>query len=155
MENKKKSKSPILFFSGHKYFSNFASYSIKWKGKLYPTSEHAYQAEKFKDKSLKIKIRLARSAYLAKKVADENKDKVPKNWYSSGLAVKIMEKVIKEKILQHEHIQRKLKESGNRKIIESSPFDSFWGWGPKKNGKNNLGKIWMKLREDLLDNKLK
>jgi len=24
--------------------------------------------------------------------------------------------------------------------------DDFWGWGEKRNGRNELGKIWMELR---------
>ncbi len=39
-------------------------------------------------------------------------------------------------------------ETGDRELIESSPIDSFWGWGPNKDGQNHLGKIWMKLRDE-------
>lgn len=34
-------------------------------------------------------------------------------------------------------------------IVEDSPKDSFWGWGESRNGQNNLGKLWMKLREEI------
>ena len=34
-------------------------------------------------------------------------------------------------------------------IVEDSPKDSFWGWGPNRDGENQLGKLWMKLREEL------
>lgn len=29
------------------------------------------------------------------------------------------------------------------------PFDSFWGIGSERNGKNMLGKIWMKIRNEI------
>ena len=41
-------------------------------------------------------------------------------------------------------------QTGKRKIIEDSPKDNFWGWGGKRNGKNELGKIWMKLRDEII-----
>jgi predicted NAD-dependent protein-ADP-ribosyltransferase YbiA (DUF1768 family) len=31
-------------------------------------------------------------------------------------------------------------------LVEDSPKDDFWGWGPNKDGCNQLGKVWMKLR---------
>jgi predicted NAD-dependent protein-ADP-ribosyltransferase YbiA (DUF1768 family) len=34
-------------------------------------------------------------------------------------------------------------------IVEDSPKDDFWGWGPKRDGRNELGKIWMLLRSQL------
>ncbi len=34
-------------------------------------------------------------------------------------------------------------------IVEYSPVDAYWGWGPRKNGQNHLGKLWMKLRDEL------
>ncbi len=34
-------------------------------------------------------------------------------------------------------------------IVEDSPKDDFWGWGPNRDGRNELGKIWMRLRSEL------
>ncbi len=33
--------------------------------------------------------------------------------------------------------------------MEDSPKDSFWGWGEDRCGQNNLGKLWMKLRDEI------
>ena len=43
---------------------------------------------------------------------------------------------------------KKLLEAGDRRIVEDSSKDSFWGWGPNKDGRNELGKIWMRLRDE-------
>lgn len=37
----------------------------------------------------------------------------------------------------------------NYLIVEDSPKDSFWGCGTNRDGENQLGKLWMKLREEL------
>jgi hypothetical protein len=51
--------------------------------------------------------------------------------------------------VQHEYIQQKLFETGDLLIVEDSPKDGFWGWGPQRDGRNELGKIWMRLRDEL------
>lgn len=37
----------------------------------------------------------------------------------------------------------------DREIVEDSPIDSYWGCGADGLGKNMLGKLLMKLREEL------
>ena len=62
-----------------------------------------------------------------------------------------MYNIIKEKTTQHPYVKKKLLETGDREIIEDSWRDDFWGWGPNKNGRNELGKLWMKLRNKLVN----
>lgn len=44
-------------------------------------------------------------------------------------------------------------ESGykNLKLIEDSWRDSYWGWGPNKDGNNHLGKLWMEVRKEVTE----
>jgi hypothetical protein len=35
-------------------------------------------------------------------------------------------------------------------LIENSWRDDFWGWGPNRDGKNQLGKLWMEIRSELV-----
>ena len=60
-----------------------------------------------------------------------------------------MEDIIRAKVSQHGYIREKLIETGTREIIEDSHKDSFWGRGPDFKGRNELGKVWMKIREEL------
>lgn len=46
-------------------------------------------------------------------------------------------------------MQKKLLQTGDPRIIEDSPEDDFWGWGPNQDGENKLGKIWMQPRKRL------
>ena len=91
-------------------------------------------------------IKNASSAYDSKKIAEQHSDKIRKDW--EDIKVKKMEKIIREKHAQHPYIQKKLLETVGMDIIEDSPKDAFWGWGPNKDGKNHLGKIWMKIRDE-------
>ncbi len=70
-------------------FSNFSSFAVKWRGKLWPTSEHAYQAAHFSKtaSALANKIYKAKSAHEAHKLAKANADKAPKNWEEIKVAI--------------------------------------------------------------------
>jgi len=141
-------KDEIYFFTRPYYMlSNFAAFVVEWRGLPWPTSEHAYQAAKFDDANLREKIRLAHSPQEAYDIAHSNEKKVREVWNDEK--VSIMEEIVRAKLMQHPLIQKKLLEMSNQPIVEDSPTDSFWGWGSNKNGKNHLGKIWMKLRKEL------
>ena len=60
-----------------------------------------------------------------------------------------MEEILRAKTEQHEDVRDVLKKTGKRTIIENSPVDSFWGIGYDGNGQNVVGKIWMKIRDEL------
>lgn len=138
----------ILFYSGKwSCFSNFSAFQIDWRGELWPTSEHAYQAAKFDDRSIAEKILKAKSPYNAYRIAHEHEDKMDPDWGNKKLTV--MEEILHAKLAQHPVVQDKLQKSLDRDLVEDSPTDGFWGRGPDGNGENHLGKIWMKLRDDL------
>ncbi len=143
------SENRIGFYEREFYvFSNFSAFAVEWKGKLWMTSEHAYHSEKFEDENIKEMIRSTRSAHDSLKLAQSNKDKYKKDWYE--VRVEVMEQIVRAKLDQHPYIMKKLKDSGNKELIEDSWRDDFWGWGENKDGQNQLGKIWMKIRKDIL-----
>ncbi len=132
-------------------FSNFSSFQVRWKGKLWPTSEHAYQAAHvFKTAPKRVeKIYKAKSALEGFKIAKTNVDKVPKDW--EEIKVAVMEDIVRHKLNQNPYVMHKLIQTGNRYLLEDSPKDDCWGWGLKRNGRNELGKIWMKLRKEIIN----
>lgn len=44
-------------------------------------------------------------------------------------------------------MQQVLTKTGDRKIVENSPWDSFWGAGLDGKGMNTMGQLWMRLRD--------
>jgi len=140
-----------IFFYEHEFyvFSNFSSFMIEWKGKLYMTSEHAYHSEKFEDEKLKEQIRNARSAHEALKLAKANKDKYRNDW--ATIKLNIMKEILRAKVKQHPYVEKKLIESGDKELIEDSWRDSYWGWGAHKDGENHLGKLWMEVRDEFMN----
>ncbi len=138
----------ILFYESKYYmFSNFSSFAVEWRGVVWMTSEHAYQAAKFEDSEIIEKVKQARSAYDAKTIARSNDDKKIKNF--TEIKIGIMEDILRAKLAQHNCVRDALIETGNREIVENSHRDAFWGRGPDWQGRNELGKVWMKLRSEI------
>ena len=127
---------------------NFSSFKVEVDGYLYASLEEAFQSMLFLPdyKEISEKIKKSHSAHEAQKIMFENIDKVK---YSNEEQVEIMEKLLRLKIEQNPYVKKKLLETKDYLIVEDSPKDSFWGWGPNRDGENRLGKLWMKLRDEL------
>jgi N-glycosidase YbiA len=139
---------PIRFYTPRFYvFNNFSAHAIEFEGKLYPTSEHAYQAAKCTAPQGREEIRQARSPLQAKMLANETY-RAAKDPDWEGKKVSVLEAILRAKLAQHPEAQEALIESGQEEIIEDSPTDYFWGEGADGSGQNMLGKLWMKLRNE-------
>lgn len=140
----------VFFYEQDFYvLSNFSSFQVLWDRVRFPTSEHAYHYEKFieTNPAIAVEVLEARSAHDAFKVAEANKGWRRKDW--DNVKAVYMTEILKEKVLQHEYVRRKLLATGNRILVEDSWRDNVWGWGPNKDGQNLLGTIWMDIREEL------
>ena len=130
-------------------FSNFSSFKVLFRGVLYTTSEHVYQSAKFIKTAPKVykEICNSYSPHDAQKIAWANKDKQDPKFddYKSEL----MEEIIRAKMEQNPYVKQKLLQTQDYIICEDSPKDSFWGIGEDRKGRNELGKLWMKLRSEL------
>lgn len=149
-ENNVVNEREIRFFTPRFYaFDSFSAYTVQIWDKEFPTAEHAYQWKKYNEThpELAKQILEAKNPNAVKKISDANKDKVSPDWTEKKVA--IMEDIVRAKVQQHEKVRKLLEESETRTIIENSPDDDFWGIGPNADGQNMLGKIWMRLREEL------
>jgi ribA/ribD-fused uncharacterized protein len=138
---------PINFYTPTFYvLNNFSPHAVEFRGKLYPTAEHAYQATKCTDPQGQEEIRNARSPLMAKSLANEKyRGARDPDWDSKKLVV--VEEILRAKVEQHAEAREALAKSGGEEIVEDSPTDYFWGAGADGSGQNFLGKIWMKIRD--------
>jgi len=138
----------VCFYEQDFYvLSNFSAFNLQYGGHIYPTAEHAYQTEKFFDNVIRFEIANAPSAHDAFKTAERKKPWRRHDW--EDVKVGIMREILLAKVHQHPYVRRKLLETRNRELVENSWRDSFWGWGPRQNGLNMLGKLWMGIRTTL------
>jgi ribA/ribD-fused uncharacterized protein len=146
----------VCFYEQDFYvLSNFSSFTLSWKigpylCQRFATSEQAYHWEKFNHLGGEGVQRLlddATSAHEAFGIAQKHKALRRADW--DDVNVNVMRKILRAKVDQHEYVRRKLLATGDRELIENSWRDDFWGWGPKQDGQNMLGKLWMEVRAEL------
>jgi N-glycosidase YbiA len=140
----------ILFYSAsgnYGCFSNFSPHPIRLKGKTWPTSEHYFQAQKFVGTPDEEEIRSAKSPMIAARMGRSRKRPLRSDWESIKDA--IMHEAILAKFTQHDDLREILDLTGDSEIVEHTVNDSCWGDGGDGRGKNMLGKILMRVREEL------
>lgn len=131
-------------------FSNFSPHPIQLDGYYWQTVEHYYQAQKFVDTQKADLIAVIRQVPTPEDAALIGRDcehKLRPDWES--VKVQIMEKAVRTKFLSHLDIQEILLNTAAELIVEDSPTDYYWGCGQKKTGQNQLGKILMKIRQEI------
>jgi ribA/ribD-fused uncharacterized protein len=80
-------------------------------------------------------------------IARQHADRRRADWDEVKLGV--MLDILRHKLAQNPYVEQKLRDTQDREIVEDSPTDAFWGWGPDGHGRNELGKLWMRLRREL------
>jgi len=128
-------------------FSNFAAFSIKLKGKRWPTSEHYFQAQKFKDFGHQEEIRKAKTPMIAARLGRDRKKKLRRDWDS--IRDNVMREAVLAKFTQHDELKTILLGTGEAKLVENTANDAYWGDGGDGSGKNMLGRILMEVRDKL------
>ena len=165
----------VQFYSGSKdknmqLLSNLALLNVMYKGKEYPSVEHAYQLMKYeysepRDKAIAVMEKIyeesqtlsGKEAVVLGKRKRMEKEGVKLNiqeWIK--VSTEIMEELIQDKLQRHPEVRKiaqQVKESG-KKLLHYSLRDMEWGGFFTKDkvtgeeglkGKNELGKIFMKL----------
>ncbi|WP_338421229.1 NADAR family protein [Nostoc parmelioides] len=139
---------PIRFYHLNKpygFFSNFAPYAIYLKGKIWPTSEHYFQAQKFVDTPHEEQIRQAQTPREAAQMGRDRTLTLRADW--EVVKDDVMREALGAKFTQHPDLNEKLLATGNAEIVEHTTNDSYWGDGGDGSGKNMLGKLLMETRE--------
>lgn len=132
-------------FSGeYRFLSNFYPSTIVYEDITYPTVEHAYQAAKTDDFTLKKIISLLPTAADAKKFGKSIT--LRKDW--ENIKFSVMLKLVTLKF-QDEQLKKQLLATGNAQLIEGNWWgDRYWGVC-RGEGQNQLGLILMTVRDSL------
>jgi hypothetical protein len=128
-------------------FSNFSPHPIRLGGKVWPTSEHYFQGQKFEDEQHREAIRKANSPMIAARMGRDRKKKLRRDWESAKVGV--MTDAVRAKFEQHDEIRAVLLGTGEAKLIEHTDNDSYWGDGGDGKGRNMLGQVLMRVRAEL------
>lgn len=145
---------PIYFYRVNEpfgEFSNFAAFPVHIDGSLWPTSEHYFQAQKFAAESYREVIRSTPSPMNAARLGRDRKHPLRSDW--EGVKDDVMYRVVKAKFEQHTELRSLLLFTGEARLIEHTENDRYWADGGDGRGKNMLGRILMRVRGELNENK--
>lgn len=119
------------------------------KGKNTLPFEHAYAAAKCKTERDREFIRKCSTPGEAKRLARQ----VPIREDWDDIRLGVMYELVKEKFSRHKDLRDKLLATGQFPLIEGNRWgDTFWGVC-RGVGENNLGKILMRVRDELREDK--
>jgi ribA/ribD-fused uncharacterized protein len=140
----------IIGFQGeHRFLSNFWPCYLLYGNILYPTVEHAYQASKTNNAEIKMMIRNCPTPAEAKEYFETNKPGTGPHW-TIEVKLMVMEELLRIKFSGKDpFLTRALLDTAPAVLIEENNWnDNFWG-ACNNVGENNLGKLLMKIREEL------
>ena len=143
-------KMDITSFRGdYDFLSNFYEAPVEYDGLIYGNNEAAFQAQKCmtaEEKQIFTECRPSKAKSKGRQV------QLRPDW--EDVKVGIMEEIVRAKFRQNPILASWLLATGDRKLIEGNTWhDVCWGVDAKTGeGENHLGKILMKIRDELRNN---
>ena len=143
----------IEFTSATKEYKEFTTYfpvKLTINDKVWATVEHYFQAMKFPDNAeFQERLRLTGKPAEVKRLAKTMEQTQRPDWNTHR--DEVMYVALREKFSdKHPELKAKLLSTGNAVIRDGSPQDNYWGIGRSKKGKNRLGVLLMKVRDELI-----
>ena len=130
-------------------FSNFSAHPFKLEGKVWPTSEHYFQAQKFAGTEHEETVRNAKTPAMAAKLGRSRSLPLRADW--EAVKDDIMRAALRAKFEQHPKLKSLLLSTGDAELIEHTRNDRHWADGGDGTGKNRLGILLMERRAQLTD----
>ena len=129
------------------FMSNFAPYPFSDGSKIWLTSEHYFQAQKFLVPQIQEKIRQIASPIDAALEGRNRQNPLRPDW--EEVKDKVMLQALRVKFSQNPEIAKGLLATGDAILIENTRNDDYWADGGDGSGKNKLGLLLMQVREEL------
>jgi ribA/ribD-fused uncharacterized protein len=137
------------FRGEYRWLSNFWFCKFTWRGMTWDCTERAYMWAKSDNPEDKASV-LAATTFKDIKAAGR-KVKLRNDW--EDVKDNIMYEVVRAKFFQNPVLAEKLLATGNQELIEGNTWgDTYWGVCNGV-GKNMLGKILMRVRQELIASK--
>ncbi len=140
----------VIFFSRsdpNENFGTFADYSFELDDKFWPTVEHYYQTMKFTDGDYQERVRTANSPTQARKRGRKRHKSFRKDWRK--IREIVMTRALYTRCKTYPVLTEALLDTGERKLVENSSYDYFWGCGRDRRGENTYGKVLTNVRTRL------
>lgn len=91
---------------------------------------------------------MTKSPMIAARMGRDRKRPLRKDWET--VKIDLMTDAVRAKFIQHDELRKVLLSTGTATIVEHTKRDKFWGDGGDGSGKNMLGIILMRVRDELM-----
>jgi N-glycosidase YbiA len=132
-------------------FSNFSPHPFDLDGRVWPTAEHYFQAQKFSGTEHEEAVRLARSPMIAARMGRSRERPLRPDWET--MKDDVMREALRAKFTQHPALGSLLLTTGDAELVEHTNNDAYWADGGDGSGKNRLGQLLVELRQQLRNRK--
>lgn len=141
---------PLHFYNRNDPYYEFTNFyfgkpvtidGLEWK-----TTEHYFQAQKFVGTPY---VELIRNMSRPREAFDFSRNPSVSEWRRRDwqqVKQTVMYKALLAKFSQSKQLGEMLASTGDRELVEHSPYDRYWGDGGDGSGKNHLGRLLMKVR---------
>jgi len=125
--------------------SSCSPHPIQLEDREWKTCEHYYCFKIVRSASVAEKIDAAATGREAYELANP--------WYRHKLSdwkkvrAVLMTRALYTKVQMYPEVKEALLATGDKKIVETSQYDHYWGLGRDGRGQNEFGKIWMNIRD--------
>ncbi len=129
-------------------FTNFYPHPVFIDGYIWPTTEHYFQAQKFVGTPYCDHIR---KLPFPREAFSVSRDPFASRWIRGDwISVKdnVMLKALRVKF-EDLVLKKLLLSTGNKRLVEHTTNDSYWGDGGDGRGLNRLGELLMKVRNEI------
>jgi hypothetical protein len=134
------------FFGEYRFLSNFWPVVVEYEGIRYPSTEHAFQAAKTVDQDERRRIAVLPSPRDAKRAG--RTVSIRDDW--DEIRIDVMLDLVRRKF-RHAYLREMLLATGDHELVEGNDWNDFY-WGVcRGRGENNLGKILMRVRDEIQD----
>lgn len=130
-------------------FGTFSRHAFFLEGREWPSVEHYFQAMKFESEADQEKIRSAPHPQKARKWGRSRRRRLRPDW--AQVKAVYMTRALYTKCKTYPEIAEKLLETGEKRLVENSQYDYYWGCGRDRRGDNRYGRVLMAVREKLRD----
>ena len=127
--------------------SRTSPHAFELEGVVWPTVEHYYQAMRFASDEYRESIRQASSTDQAIRMGKTWFKKKRADWKS--IEIVVMTRALYIQCKTHPDIAEYLLATDDKKLVENSNYDYFWGCGRDRRGNNHYGKVLMNIRDKL------
>ena len=140
----------IEFYSSraeYGFLANFYLARITLGDRVWPTSEHYFQGQKFAGTPDEEAVRRASTPRVAATLGRDRRRPLRADW--EAVKEQVMLEALRAKFTQHPNLRAALLATGSARLVEHTANDAYWGDGGDGHGLNRLGALLEQARGEM------